>query len=59
MSAVDGEVSLTDYAINTRLDEMLKDLKELYIEIIDNTKDEEVKLHRINAQSEKIKAHLE
>jgi hypothetical protein len=50
MSAVVGEVSLTEHAINTRLDEMLKDLKELYIEIIGNTKDEEDQSKRIKAK---------
>jgi len=46
MSVVDGEVSLTDDAINDRLNEMLNNLKELY------------KFNKIEDQSEGIKVQL-
>jgi hypothetical protein len=58
MSAVDGEVSLTEYAINNRLDEMLNNLKKLYIKIIGNAIGEEAKFNKINAQSELIEDQL-
>jgi len=58
MNVVDGEVSLTEDAINNRLDEMLYNLKKLYIEIIGNAIGTEAKFKKFNDQSERIEDQL-